>query len=198
MRYHIFKRSPTRNLIIADSQARHLNAPNFNILSLPGGHIKHAYSFLPPAGAYDIIVLFIGGNDLFSGHSPSGRAPELVAEDLSVLATRLSLLATKVFVLGIPLRYNQFEYSCKVNRILELKSKESWSYRGISSTIYHNRHLKSDKVHLTDQALNSLRRVLQKKVLYQSFSVAIRQSGYLAVSDCSGVCTCGCFQRSIP
>ena len=38
MRYHIFKESVQRNLLIADSQAKYLDFANFNILSLPGAN----------------------------------------------------------------------------------------------------------------------------------------------------------------
>ena len=43
-RYHIFKTSPTRQLLIADSQARHPRAGNLNVLSLPGASVRHFYN----------------------------------------------------------------------------------------------------------------------------------------------------------
>ena len=46
--FHIWRTVPTKSLLIADSQARHIDAGNLNILSLPGAGIKHVYDFLPP------------------------------------------------------------------------------------------------------------------------------------------------------
>ena len=78
MRYHLFKVSKSRNLIIADSQARELDIANFNVLSLPGARVRHVLQFRSQKGDYDIVVLFIGGNDLFCGnihsHNSSGRS----------------------------------------------------------------------------------------------------------------------------
>ena len=71
MRYHLFKSSGTRNLLIGDSQAKKLNIAIFNILPLPGAQVKHVYKSLPKKDIYDTIVLFIGGNDLFSGKGQS-------------------------------------------------------------------------------------------------------------------------------
>ena len=44
MRYHLFKTSRTKNLLIGDSQAKKLNIANFNILSIPGAQVKHVYN----------------------------------------------------------------------------------------------------------------------------------------------------------
>ena len=41
MRYHIFKSFSTKNLMIADSQARRLDFLNSIIRSLPGARIQH-------------------------------------------------------------------------------------------------------------------------------------------------------------
>ena len=47
MRFRFLKTSRTRNLLFGDSQAKKLNIASFNILSLPGGQVKHVYEFLP-------------------------------------------------------------------------------------------------------------------------------------------------------
>ena len=57
MRYHLFKVSKTRNLLISDSQGKGLDIANFNVLSLPGAKIEHVYNFIPKKNLYDIIVL---------------------------------------------------------------------------------------------------------------------------------------------
>ena len=43
MRYHLFKTSRTKNLLIGDSQAKKLNIANFNVISLPGAQVNHVY-----------------------------------------------------------------------------------------------------------------------------------------------------------
>ena len=65
MRYHIFKDSVQRNLLIADSQAKYLDFANFNILSLPGAKVHDVYNFIPRVGRFDIIV-FSSEETIFS------------------------------------------------------------------------------------------------------------------------------------
>ena len=97
MRYHLFKVSSTRNLIIADSQAKGLETANFNILSLPGAKVRHVYNFIPKKDHYDIIVLFIGGNDLFCGKLESKLTAEGLVKEISDLANLLLTKSKKVF-----------------------------------------------------------------------------------------------------
>ena len=105
MRYHVFKSSASTNTILGDSQIKHLNFPNFNILSLPGAQIRHLSEFFPPANSCDRIVIFIGGNDLFKGDLPSTQEPHEVAEELNNLANELvPLVNKKVYVIGKPNR----------------------------------------------------------------------------------------------
>ena len=102
MKAHIFKTSKTKYLMIADSQARRLVFPNFNILSIPGGKILHVQSHLPRKCQYEIICLFIGGNDTFNGTQPSARDLEDIGKELAKLAKQLSShLCERVYVLGI-------------------------------------------------------------------------------------------------
>ena len=73
--FHIFKEAPTKYLFLADSQASFLEAGNLNILSFPGASIRHLCDHIPPPGRFEIIILFIGGNDLFDGFEPSSKTP---------------------------------------------------------------------------------------------------------------------------
>ena len=130
MRYHIFKDSVQRNLLIADSQTKYLDFANFNILSLPGAKVHDVYRFIPRVSRFDIIVLFVGGNDLFQGKSPSKVSSEEVADKISDLANVLKSKADKVFVLGIPPRHNQRERTSAVNKLLSDR-KEDWTFRGV-------------------------------------------------------------------
>ena len=98
MRFHTFKTSPQRNLLIADSQAKKLFFPNFNILSIPGAQIRHASHYIPQKGVYNTIVLFIGDNNLFYGARLTVKEPTDVAEEHGKLANELVPVA-EVFVI---------------------------------------------------------------------------------------------------
>ena len=192
MRFHIFKSSPAKNLIIPSSQTRHLYFPNFNILSLPGGKTRDIIPFIPTAEEYSIIVLLIGGNDLFEGNVPSTSSPKEVAEEIKLAADKLTLVANKVFVIGIPHRHNQPERTKAVNKILS-SFKAKWSFRGISHNIYAEYHLEKDEVHLSDFGLSGLKSILKNKVLYKFYSAEVDEAGHQSVIKCSKICRCGRF-----
>ena len=135
MRYHLFKTSRTRNLLIGDSQAKKLNIANFNIVWLPGAQVKHVYKFLPQKDIYDTIVLFIGGNDLFSGKAQSNISASEPVQEISDLPKVLLTSAKRVFVLGIPHRHYQPERTKEVNALLSSR-RESWKFRGIYRQVY--------------------------------------------------------------
>ena len=155
MRYHLFKTSRTRNLLIGDSQAKKLNIANFNILSLPGAQVKHVYIFLPRKDIYDAIVLFIGGNDLFSGKAQSNISASELVQEIYDLANLLLTRAKRVFVLGIPHRHYQPERTKEVNALLASR-RESWKFRGISRQVYSDKHRRKDEVHLSSDALKGI------------------------------------------
>ena len=119
MRYHLFKVSKTRNLLISDSQGKGLDIANFNVFSLPGAKIEHVYTFIPKRNVYDIIVLFIGGNNLFATTTKN------LVRQISDLANLLLTKAKKVFVLGIPLRNSQPLQAKEVNSLLA-SCQEGW------------------------------------------------------------------------
>ena len=194
MRYHTFKSSKTKNLLISDSQAKNLFFPNFNILSIPGGKIKDVWLFLPSPGEYEIIVLFIGGNDLFEFQRLSGTSSKSAADQLSELAEHLKELLSKVFIIGIPPRMNQPERSLAVNSLLAETSLSTtaWQFRGISSSIYNcDSHTKSDDVHLTEKALSGFKSILKKKILRNRFNAVLDNVGHTSLFICSGKCRCG-------
>ena len=89
-RFHIFKTAPTKTLLIADSQARHLKAGNLNIISLPGAKVRDVYNFIPPKNEFDLIILFVGGNDLFNYSEPSYTPAPQMANEIIALANFLS------------------------------------------------------------------------------------------------------------
>ena len=104
MRYHLFKTSPTRNLIITDSQGRNLTFPNFNILVLPGARVGDVRPFLPAKGRFNLIVFFIGGNDLQTDNTRT------VARNISDLAVAPS---------EVPPRLDIPDQAKTLNRLLE-------------------------------------------------------------------------------
>ena len=121
MRYHLFKVSKTRNLLISDSQGKGLDIANFNVLSLPGAKTDFVYTFNPRKDLYDIIVLFIGGNKVFATTSKN------LVRQISDLANLLLTKAKKVFVLGKTLRNSQplqakeDFFTCFLSRRLEIQ-----------------------------------------------------------------------------
>ena len=119
MRFHIFKDSPSKSLLIADSQAKRLDFSNINA----------------------------GGNDLYNGYLPSTESVDDVTERLVKLANELLNVSERVFVLGIPARYtpeserelvedHELVRHFAVNRKLEKSAEARWVFRGLSDQIY--------------------------------------------------------------
>ena len=200
MRYHVFKSSASKNIILGDSQIKHLNFPNFNILSLPGAQIRHLSEFFPPAHCYDRIVI-IGGNDLFKGDLPSAHEPHEVAEELNNLANELVPLANKkVYVIGIPNRGDSSDnkkWTQTTNNLIQkYASRASRVYRSISHKVYNSqKHISNDNVHLNQLALSNLGSILKHKILTPvNFSTALNVAGHLQEFQCErSFCKCGCF-----
>ena len=139
-RYHVYRTSSTKTLLIADSQARKLEAGNLNILSLPGACVRHVYNFISPKDIFDIIILFVGGNDLYFFKNPTTTPALLVAHEITDLANLLCDRAKVVYVLGIPERNENKVRSKQVNDFLqsvgERKTKDqtlvTWRYRTVA------------------------------------------------------------------
>ena len=189
MRYHLFKSSKSRNLLIADSQVKELDIANFNVLSLPGACVRHVYNFIPKKDRYNTVVLFIGGNDLFCNNAPSTKSAEDLTQELSDLANFLLTKIKSVFVLGIPLRHSLPQRSKTVNALLASR-KEGWKFRGISRQIYSDKHLKRDNVHLSSKALSGIGYILKSKILYKRFCPELEEEGYSHIIECKGTCRC--------
>ena len=164
MRYHLFKTSRTRNLLMGDSQAKKINIANFNILLLPGAQVKPVFKFLPKKDIYNTIVLLIGGNDLFSGKAQSNISASELVQEISDLANLLLTRTKGVFVLGIPHRHYQPERTKEINALLASR-RESWKFRGISRQVYSNKHLRRDKVLLSSDALNGIIYILKGRIV---------------------------------
>ena len=118
-RYHVTRTSSTMYLLIADSQAIYLDAGNLNIVSLPGASVRQAYDYNPPAGLFDIIILFIGGNDLNNFNEPSPTPARKVADDIVELANFLGNRAPSIVVLGVPERDENKTRSKAVKNLLQ-------------------------------------------------------------------------------
>ena len=125
-RYHIFKSSPTNYFLLADSQARYLEAGNLNILSLPVACLLHAYNIIPHKIEFEIIILFFGGNDLFGGFEPSPIFPQKNAQDFLELAVfACQRVESNVFVLGLSGREENRIKASQANAILKTKAEKT-------------------------------------------------------------------------
>ena len=182
-RYHLLKTSSSKNLLVADSQARHLDFPNFNILSLPGVRIGAVQNFLPEKDKFNIIALLIGGNDAFNGKDPSSIPAGDIAEELSKLAEELCEQAKKIFVIGIPHRSENRARSAKINEFLR-KIKGTWKFRGVSEKIHSSYHLKTDELHLSEEGLKGIKSILKNKILYDKHSNICNTEGHLVYYEC--------------
>ena len=191
MRYHLFKISPKKALLIADSQARYLTFGNINILSQPGATVTNVYQFDPPQGIYEIIVLFVSGNDLYSGCHPSVATPQEVFERIESLANTLITVAKKLYVIGIAPRippeteieiFEDNELICHlaVNQRLANASKEiRWNFRGLAERVYSETHISDrDCVHLSGKGINQIRVILETKVFYEHYSIELEHQGH--------------------
>ena len=186
MRYHLLKTSPTRNLIITDSQGRNLTFPNFNILVLPGARVGDVRTFLPAKGRFDLIVFFIGGNDLPTDNT------QTVARNISDLAVAASEVALRVFVIAVPPRLDTPDQAKAINRLLEDNNDRRWLYRGISRSIYSvEKHTTRDDIHLEPRAISGIRSILKNRVLRKAFCTQIDKQGHPRTYECPrGHCTC--------
>ena len=207
MRFHIFKDSPIRSILIADLQARRLEFSNINILSLPGAQIHDLYRFVPAKSQYDKIVIFAGGNDLYNGYLSSTASVEEVTDRIVSLANHLLHVCERVFVLGIPAQYppeaeresiqdHDLIRHFAVNRKIEKEAVGArWVFRGLSEQIYCENHVtERDHVHLNESALSGLRSILKKRVVNEDFSVSVgeRRPKTYECNRATG-CLCGSY-----
>ena len=204
MRFHVYYEADSEHLLISDSQTHSeknktcLNSGVVNELSLPGGKIQHLYDFLPPQGKYKSASLFIGGNDCFvKGGALSEQSPQQIAEDLKTLADTIVPRTGLVHVIGIPERHNKKERTAKVNEILErFSTKADWKYKSVSKYIW-SRHISEDSVHLTDEGLRNLKKLLKEKILYTLYDFEQDKKGPRKVTFCGNAkqpdCLCGHF-----
>ena len=115
-RCHVCRTSSTKTLLIADSQARKLEAGNLNKPSLPGACVRHVYNFiqkpsseLPSPEKNYIIILFIEGNALYFFKTPTTTPASQVAHEVLDIAILLCDRVKVVYVLGIQKR-NEKKY----------------------------------------------------------------------------------------
>lgn len=188
MRYHTLRKAHSNFLLISDSQVQQkkaqpskttdepetveLKSGVINVLSLPGGRIKNCYDFLPPEKKYSVIILFIGANDCFyKGGKISDRSAKDIAEDLKDLANVLANRAEQVFVLGLPHRHQKTDRTKEVNTLLVNLSKSSdWNFKGVGHYI-GKKDVSGDAVHLTQDGLKNLKRLIKTDILKEKFSL---------------------------
>ena len=141
--------------------------------------VRHAYDYVPPAGLFDIIIPFIGSNDLYNFTEHSLTSARKVADDIVELANFLCNRAPSVFVLGVPERDENKTRSKAVNDLLqdiaERKPKKpgkvEWNYRSVKQNLTGARYFsKKDLIRLNEDGLNNLRNLIKEKVLYKKYS----------------------------
>ena len=202
MRYHLFKSSKTKFILITDSQGRHFESGHLNLLSLPGATIKDVYHFVPPINQYCKIILFIGGNDLYNGCKPSDKTPIDIANQLIELANFLTERTKEVYLIGIPERNENKQRSAAVNEILEKvshrtrshKPSVNWKYRGISQHISGAKYFNpKDHLHLNECGRSNLHHLIKQKILYKDYNLMLNNSGHSKIYECKrNSCTCIC------
>ena len=197
MRYPIAKTSLKKNLILADSQLKDWIFPNFYIVSIPGARVCNALDFLPERNEYNIVLVFLGANDLFTkAREPSHAQPHSVARELDQLGQRLAALSRKTYIPGLPHRLDYPERSQAVNLLLNtLQKVKGWDYRGISEKIYSNRNpgstisshepvparedkfLQEDELQLSQTALSGVASILKNKILHKKHCPRLTKKG---------------------
>ena len=165
-----------------------------SISSLPGGQIQHFYKFIPAKDKYTLIVLFLGGNNLYNGTDDWEADIEEIANDLVELANKFTTVAKKVFVIRIPPRGENFARAQSLNDLLKQKTDVSWKFRS------SNHYLKSkkcrkirDEVHLNENGINNLKNLLKDNILYKLYDPKLRRKGNGRTIEChsSGFCNRG-------
>ena len=205
-----------KTLLIGDSQVRQLQFANVNILQLPVAGVQDAYRFVPQAGIYDTIVLFIGGNDLYKGYHPSQASVDEVPNSIIDLAESLYNVPNRVFVIGITPQIppepklkalkeyiddHEINRNAEVNRKLENRAEfERWGYRGLAERSFSFVHIAEiDSVHLNDYGLSQIRIKLKDKILYKRFAKELAWKEHPRTFDRTRQtgCLCGSFPGSI-
>ena len=82
----------------------------------------------PAEDKYNLIVLFLGGNDLFNGTDDSESDIRETTNDLQKLADIYTTVAQKVVVIGIPPRGDNFARAQSLNDLLKQKTDGSWKF----------------------------------------------------------------------
>ena len=107
-------------------------------------------------GRYDLIVFFVGGNDLPTNNTdlPTGNT-EILARNNSELAVAGSEVALRVIVIAVPPRTDIHDQAKALNGLLESNNDRRWLHRGISPSIHsvekHTYHQKRHTLRAMDQ-----------------------------------------------
>ena len=206
MRFHIFHEASSDHLLISDSQTHSVRNNTtiafgvVNVLTLPGGQIRHLYDFLPKPGQYKLVTLFIGGNDSYlRGGNVSNTPAQEIANELKTLADILSDRTEEVYVIGIPERYKKPQCAKSVNDLLSgINRNAHWKCRSVSKYLW-SIHILEDGVHLSSDGLKNLKKLFKEKMLYKSYNVDKDNEGPKSVFSCGSreqpLCICGHLNR---
>ena len=112
-RNHVYRTSSTKTLLIADSTTKKLEY-TFSACCLCPARLQ-----FPPKDIFDIIFLFVGGNDLHFFKKPTTTPASQVAHEIIYLANLLCHRAKVVYALGVLERNENKVRSKEVNDFLQ-------------------------------------------------------------------------------
>ena len=168
-----------------------------NVLSLPGGRIRNCYDFSPREKNYSVIILFIGANDCFyKGGVISDRSAKDIAEDLRDLASVLSDRA-ETYVLGLPQRHDQPNRTKDVNKLLlELIKSSVRKFKGVGHYLGKKDVSSGDEIHLTEDGLKNLKRLMKTEILKKKFSLVKdkEETQLITCDEKNPKCICGSYK----
>ena len=142
--------------------------------------------FLPVKRRYDLIALFVGGNNL-----PTGTTRTL-ARNISELAVAASEVAFRVFVIAVPPRLDIHDQAKALIGLLESNNDRQWFYRSISRSIYGvKKHTTREDIHLDPSTIIRICSILRNRALRKPFCPQIaKRSHPRSYEFRRGHCTC--------
>ena len=124
--------------------------------------VHEVYNFTPRVVRFAIIVLVVGGIDLFHRQLPSKVNTEKVADKISNFANVLKDIANRVLVLGIPPGHNQNEQTTAVDKLL-FNRIDYWAYRGVENLNLQSHSINESHLLLNHESIRSICFILKPK-----------------------------------
>ena len=100
-----------------------------------------------------------------------------------------------MFVLGIPPRHSQREYTSAVNKLISNRN-EDFAFLGVEKIIYKITQLKADEAHLNEEYISSICFILKSKILGCTLNAELHRQGHSRLYECYERCHCGSWEQS--